>query len=102
MVVLRLFDTDRLVLAPGRSYRKLKLIKYWIDGYISEYNICIEWDEKGHKYRKEYDEKRETFLKENKDCVFVRIDQKEFLKDIENGIIKTIDKLNHIIYEKEK
>ena len=25
-----------------------KILKYWIDGYIDQYNICIEWDEKEH------------------------------------------------------
>jgi len=29
-----------------------KFIKYWVDGYIEEYNICIEWDEKHHIYSK--------------------------------------------------
>ena len=47
-----------------------KFIRYWVDGYIEEYNICIEWDEKQHEYKK-YKEKdivREQFLKENHHC----------------------------------
>ena len=49
------------------------------------------------KYRKEYDEKREDFLKENKGCIFVRIEQKDFLKDVEKNIIKIVNNINDII-----
>lgn len=79
-----------------------KIIKYWIDGYIEQYNICIEWDEKGHKYKQEYDKNREKYLKLNINCEFVRINEKEFLKNIENGINTTIEKINNIINKKSK
>ena len=65
-----------------------KFIKYWVDGYIEKYNICIEWDEKFHKLKKfkEADLIKETFLKENFGCQIIRINQKEFLENVDNQI----------------
>lgn len=65
-----------------------KFIKYWVDGYIEEYNICIEWDEKHHNgtRQKERDLKKEKFLKEIFNCSIIRINEKEFLKNIETSI----------------
>ena len=76
-----------------------KFIRYWIDGYIEKHNICIEWDEHYHKYIKENDIFREQFLKENFRCNIIRINEKEFLGDVENQIIKTINLILKIIYE---
>ena len=65
-----------------------KFIKYWVDGYIQEHNICIEWDEKHHnaKRQKERDNVKEKFLNENFNCIMVRINEKNFLKNIETSI----------------
>jgi hypothetical protein len=65
-----------------------KFIKYWIDGYIEKYNICIEWDEKHHNAnrQKERDNKKELFLIENFGCKIIRINEKEFFKNIETSI----------------
>lgn len=78
-----------------------KFHRYWIDGYIFEYNICIEWDEKGHnrKKQKEKDIIRENYIRENFGCKFVRINEKEFLKDVDNQIDIVVDKINNIIDE---
>jgi hypothetical protein len=78
-----------------------KFIKYWVDGYVQEHNICIEWDEEHHnaKRQKERDNVKEKFLKENFSCIIIRINEKEFLKNIETSInnisgliMKEIDK----------
>jgi hypothetical protein len=76
-----------------------KFIRYWIDGYIEKYNICIEWDEKYHKYKKfnKKDNIRESFLKENFNCQIIRINQKEFLKDVDNEISLVCNKINNFI-----
>lgn len=74
-----------------------KIIKYWIDGYIEEYNICIEWDERHHKNNKIYDNNREDYLKNNFNCHFVRIDEDEFLKNIDDGITNAINDISQII-----
>ncbi len=76
-----------------------KFIRYWVDGYIEKFNICIEWDEKHHnsKRQKERDNIKENFLKENFNCHIIRINEKEFLKDIDNQIILVCNKINNII-----
>lgn len=67
-----------------------KFQRCFIDGYIEEYNICIEWDEKYHDRikQKEKDIKRDNFLTEQFKCKIIRINQEEFLKDIENNLLK--------------
>ena len=48
----------------------------------------IDWDEKHHnsKRQKERDNVKEKFLKENFNCIMIRINEKEFLKNIETSI----------------
>jgi hypothetical protein len=67
-----------------------KFIRYWIDGYNSDFNICIEWNEKQHytKKGKQKDIKKYQFLKEKFNCKIFEINEKEFLLDIENNIQK--------------
>jgi len=62
-----------------------KFIKYWIDGYIEKYNICIEWDEKHHNAvrQKERDAKKDQFLREKFNCNIIRINEHNFLEDVE-------------------
>lgn len=72
-----------------------KLIKYWIDGYIESYNI--EWDEPSHKYRTEYDSNREKFLRENKNCRFIRINEEEFLKNVQEGLTKVVNQIQSLL-----
>ena len=76
-----------------------KFIKYWADGYITEYNICLEWDEEHHKNTKSIinDTKKEIFLKENFNCNIIRINEKEFLKDIDSQIEIVCNNINNII-----
>jgi very-short-patch-repair endonuclease len=66
-----------------------------VDGYIEKYNICIEWDEKHHnsKKQKEHDNKKDIYLKENFNCHIIRINEKNFFKDINNNIIKICDNI---------
>jgi len=76
-----------------------KFVKYWVDGYIKEYNICIEWDEKHHNgtRQRERDVKKETFIKENFKCIIIKINQNEFLKDIDNNTIKYVNEILKLI-----
>jgi hypothetical protein len=75
-----------------------KFIKYWVDGYIQKYNICIEWDEKKHRTfkLKTKDIKREKYITEKFGCSFIRINEKEFMKDPENEINNIVDELEKI------
>ncbi|MCK9446133.1 hypothetical protein M0Q50_04485 [bacterium] len=74
-----------------------KFGKYWVDGYIKEHNICIEWDEKEHKNNRQNDIMREDYIKNKYKCSFIRIDEIEFLKNIEQSILNIINEINNII-----
>jgi hypothetical protein len=58
-----------------------KFKKYWVDGYIEEYNMILEWDEPEHKSNKTYDNERQKWIEENFGCKFIRIEQKEYFKN---------------------
>lgn len=73
-----------------------KIIKYWIDGYIDPYKLCIEWDENRHKYQKEKDIKRDKYLK-NKGFKTIRIKEKDFLNNIEKGVTNIVNKIKFYI-----
>jgi len=82
-----------------------KFVKYWVDGYIEEHNICIEWDEKYHNINKfkEKDKVREEFLVNQCNCCVIRINEKEFLRDVDNQIILITNKIIEVIKKiKEK
>jgi very-short-patch-repair endonuclease len=51
--------------------------KYRIDLYFTEYKIAVECDETYHKYNKLKDEERETFIKNNLDCLFIHFNPYE-------------------------
>jgi hypothetical protein len=76
-----------------------KFVRYHIDGYIEQYNICIEWDEPHHnnKKQKEKDLIREQYLIENHECKIVRINEKEFLKNSEFNLLKITNEILNII-----
>jgi len=68
-------------------------------GYIEEYNICIEWDEKYHRKtkHKKSDMIREKYLTEIHNCHIIRINELDFLKDVDNQIIETVKILTEVI-----
>lgn len=76
-----------------------KIIRYWVDGYIEKYNICIEWDEKHHNTKRqiEHDIIRDEFLKNEQNCIIIRINESEFLKNIAASIIKYTNRINDYI-----
>jgi hypothetical protein len=57
-----------------------KFKRYWVDGYIEQYNICIEWQEQHHytKKQKEKDLKREQYIINNFKCKIIYINEKNF------------------------
>lgn len=50
---------------------------YRLDGYLPEYNLVIEYDEKHHKFSKENDDKREKDVCKVLECNFIRLDYEE-------------------------
>lgn len=53
--------------------RQYKVGRYSVDGYIPEYNLCIEIDEPQHIWNKEKDKKREDDIRNKLQCSFFRI-----------------------------
>lgn len=82
-----------------------KFVRYYVDGYIEKYNICIEWDEKEHniKSKRDRDNKKDIFLSENFGCYIVRINEREFMNDMDNQILLVGNKISDVIKKiKEK
>ena len=57
--------------------------------------MIIEWDEKEHDSIKDYI--REKYLIVQKGCRFIRIDEEQFLKNIEFSISNIVNKINELI-----
>jgi len=76
-----------------------KFIRYWVDGYIEKYNICIEWNEKLHENKKvkERDNIKENFIIKNFNCQYIKINQEKFLENIDNQINLIKNQINIII-----
>lgn len=76
-----------------------KFHRYWVDGYIEGYNLCIEWNERHHygKIKRMKDFKRYKYIYENFGCLIYEINEKEFLKDPENNIMKIVEEIREII-----
>lgn len=69
---------------------------YKIDLYIPKHNIAIEIDEKEHKYKKEYDLKRQDYIENKIHCKFIRINEGE---SCGNAMAKIIKKMNISCFE---
>jgi very-short-patch-repair endonuclease len=50
---------------------------YFIDFYIPDLNVAIEYDERGHKYQTDKDTNRQKFIENRLGCSFIRIKEWE-------------------------
>lgn len=66
---------------------------YRIDLYIPQYNLAIEIDEEEHKYKKDYDSKRQNYIENKIHCTFVRINEGESCGSVIARIIKEMNLL---------
>lgn len=57
--------------------KQYPVLSYRIDLFLPEYNLSVEYDEKEHKYKQEYDRNRENNIADNIGCKFVRIKEDE-------------------------
>lgn len=62
-----------------QKHIKIKNKNYRLDGYLPEYNLAIECDEKQHKVepQKSKDIKKEKHIKSVLDCDFIRLGYKK-------------------------
>ena len=79
-----------------KTYTQFKVGQYRLDLYIPKYNLAIECDEFNHSNRDpEYEEQRESFIKNELNCEFIRFnpDAKNFSTyDVIGEILKHIEK----------
>lgn len=78
--------------------------KYRLDFYIKELNICVEYDENEHKYRKEYDTNRDVYLiKQNIETIRVNENDNygEILADLLIKIEEIRNKKNSFVKKLE-
>jgi very-short-patch-repair endonuclease len=69
---------------------EVMVIGYWLDFYDPVINLAIEYDEVGHKYKKEKDMKRQKEIVNELGCKFIRINEADDLKTIYNKIKEVI------------
>lgn len=93
-----------LQIQHGLNGGEKKFVRYWIDGYIEKYNICIEWNEPRHYSKKniEKDLKKQKFLVENFGCKMIYINEREFLKDVDKNIELLCNEINEYILTNTK
>lgn len=54
-----------------------QVCNYRIDLYIPQFDVGIEIDEEEHKFKKEYDSKRQNYIENKINCRFIRINEGE-------------------------
>ena len=59
-----------------------RVSKYWVDFYEPTHNIVIEYDERWHKYRQNYDMNRQREIEQYLGCKFYRIKEGQDWKQI--------------------
>lgn len=64
--------------------------KYRIDLYIPKYNIAIEIDEEEHRYKKEYDFRRQDYIENKIHCKFIRVNEGERCGSMIARIVKEL------------
>ncbi|RKI36136.1 DUF559 domain-containing protein, partial [bacterium D16-59] len=63
---------------------------YRIDLYIPEYNTAIEIDEKEHRYKQDYDRKRQNHIENQIHCKFIRVSEGESCGSVVARIVKEL------------
>lgn len=68
---------DFLNLMNVDSVEQYQVDNYRIDLYIPKYNTAIEIDEEEHKYKQDYDYKRQNYIENKIHCKFIRVKEGE-------------------------
>lgn len=71
-------------------YSQYSVQKYRLDGYIKEFNLAIEFDEKYHSYQIEEDNLRENTIKDILNCKFIRCSESNSINYNIGLVIKEI------------
>jgi very-short-patch-repair endonuclease len=70
---------------------------YAVDFYLPSINVVIEYDEHHHIYRKKEDTIRQKYIEDKLGCNFIRIKDREFMKDNSYAYDVIYEQLNKII-----
>ncbi len=62
--------------------RDYRVGRYWPDGYCKESNTVYEVYESHHKYKQDYDVKRQSYIQHKLNCKFVILSEQDFLETI--------------------
>lgn len=68
---------DFLNLMNAESVGQYQVGNYRIDLYIPKFNLAIEIDEIEHKYKQDYDRKRQNCIENQIHCKFIRVNEGE-------------------------
>ena len=80
---------DYLETSGIKIIRQYPVLGYWIDGYIPEYKLAIEIDERVKNKPKDIG--REDLIKDELGCIFIRISTKDFaMTDIKESKEKEV------------
>lgn len=63
---------------PYEIKLQFPIIAYFLDGYIPELNIAIEFDERAHERRTEKDAQRQAEIVDELGCLFFRIKERDW------------------------
>lgn len=83
---------DFLNLMNVDSVEQFQVDNYRIDLYIPKYNIAIEIDEAEHKYKQDYDCKRQNYIENKIHCKFIRVKEGESCGSVIARIVKELYK----------
>ena len=74
---------------------------YYVDGYIEELNLVLEYDEEYHKCIKKYDQKRENNIILDKACIFYRIKEEDWKNNKEQALNNFKQLIEELEFAKE-
>ena len=100
---IRFFDKLQIYLNnifKLKAQTQFSIGPYFIDGYIIELKLAIEFDENGHKHYNQDKEKiRQQFIEKVLKCEFIRLTNKN---SIDHNISQVILKINNMVYNKNE
>jgi hypothetical protein len=67
------YDLESLLDGVTTINRQHRVGSYYIDFYLPEYDIAIEYDEEQHQYNQDNDNKREKYITDKIGCEFIRV-----------------------------
>jgi very-short-patch-repair endonuclease len=81
----------KLLFPETKFQHEFSGLPYIVDAFIPSLNLVVEYDENGHKYKKDYDQQRQAIIEDMCGVEFYRIKDKTFLnkKEIYTNYLKS-------------